>query len=171
MYVPENFNKENAKHNTGIAALKSYYKNKAVIHELPGLNDVGYDLEMSFNSHPDDVYGIEIKTNAGESKGIVYKTFALETYADHEMTKMPDWRTAKGLDFLIVFNRYARKAYVYDVEKLRAYVWKNEHKHRPSGVGTGQWNSAVKKCSWALLLQWETEEAGLMKVLDLTNDW
>jgi len=171
MYVPENFNKENAKHNTGIAALKRYYQHKAVIHELPGKNDVGYDLEMSFNSHPDDIYGIEIKTNAGESKGIIYKTFSLEVYADHEKTKLTDWRTSEGLDYLIVFNRYARKAYIYDVEMLRAYAWKHDGKERASGVGVGQWNQTVKRCSWVILVPWACPEAGFIKEIDLAHCW
>jgi len=168
MYIPVNFNTENNKHNVAIAALKNYYTDRAVITELPGKNTKGYDLEIVFNNNPDTVFTVEMKSNAGKaSSGFMYNTWLLETYADHEMNKMPEWRTTEALDFLIIFNTAQRKAYIYDVQKLRSYVNKNEARQVPSGVGTGQYGKTNKLCSWGLKIDWNCEEAGCIKVLDL----
>lgn len=165
MYQPVSFNHENNKHSVAINALKNYYEGKATITELPGKNTKGYDIEIDFGS---GAWNVEMKSNAGKaSSGFLYSTWLLETYADHEMNKLPEWRTTEALDFLIIYNTAQKKAYVYDIHQLRSYVEKNEARQVPSGVGTGQYGKANKLCSWGLKINWNCPEAGCVKVLDL----
>lgn len=163
MYIPTDFKTENNKHNQAIAALRAYYNGKKKIVELPGKNNVGYDLLI------DDLH-VEIKTNTGAGKSGPYKTFLIETYADHDQVKQPEWRYA-DVDYLIVFNRFARKAYIYSIPELRDYVTKNESSQVPSGVSVGMYNTANKKCSWGVKINWNCKEAGCVKELDLQEFW
>lgn len=172
MYIPESFSVENNKHTESINALKKYFYGSALINELPGKNDRGFDLEMVFREDLHTVFNIEIKTNTGcSSTGFNYPTWIIETWADNEMYKLPEWRTTKDLHYLIIFNRATKHAYIYNIEKLRSYVIKNESRQVSSGVGTGQYGKADKKCSWGLKINWNCPEAGCESVLDLKDYW
>lgn len=171
-YVPTSFQSEDDKSNQCIRILKKYYKGKALLTKLPGLNNEGYDMTIVFMSNLSDLYTLEIKSNAGcSSTGFMYKTWLVETYADNAMERMPEWRTTDGLDFLIIFNRATKQAHIYDVNKLRDYVAANESAQVPSGTGTGQYNKTNKLCSWGLKIPWECEEAGHLKTLNLASYW
>lgn len=172
MYVPNNFNEENSKHQQSINALKKYFLGDALLKELPGKNDLGYDLQMVFIEDLHTVFNVEIKSNTGcSSTGFNYPTWIVETWADHEMYKLPEWRTTKDLHYLIIINRASKRAYVYNIEALRAYVIKNESRQVSSGVGTGQYSKTTKKCSWGLKINWNCKEAGCESELDLSSVW
>lgn len=164
MYIPSSFSEENSKHTNCIELLKQYYIDTAIIKELPGKNKKGYDLEMMFDDQPGVIINVEIKSNAGESKGRAYSTWLIETFCDNEKKKLPEWRTS-DVDILIIFNRFKNQAYVYDIAALRAYVKSHENESVASGVGTGQWNQTKKTCSWGLKLNWECEAAGFIKCI------
>ena len=167
MYIPSSFNAENQKHNQAIASLQAYYKGKKHIVELPGKNNSGFDLIIQDDT---GCYNVEIKTNSGAGKAGPYQTFLIETFADYAMEKQPEWRYA-DVDFLIIFNRHTRKAYIYSISLLRDYVSANESKQVPSGVSVGMYNQKDKKCSWGLKIKWNCKEAGCVKELDLKDYW
>lgn len=166
-YVPESFSQENNKHTQAIAAIKKALINKAIVKELPGKNDLGYDLTVHFFDD-EEAYHVELKTNAGVSKsGYEYSTWVLETYTDHDKAYLPEWRYA-DVHFLIIVNRHKQQAYIYDIDLLRAYVEKNEAQQIPSGTGSGQYNTTNKKCGWGIKIKWQEPLAGYIKTLPLS---
>lgn len=166
-YIPESFSHENNKHTQAITALKKALINKAVVKELPGKNNEGYDLTVHFFKEEYPCH-VELKTNAGKSKsGHEYTTWLLETYTDHDRAYLPEWRYA-DVHYLIIVNRHKQQAYIYDIDLLRAYVEKNEAKQIPSGTGSGQYGTIDKKCGWGIKINWQEHLAGYIKTIPLS---
>lgn len=109
----------------------------------------------------------ELKSIAGVSPtGRPYSTFCVEILANDRNGPgvRPGWYEAcdRGiLDRFIVLNRYTGKVHSFDAQALFAYVQKIELKQtgsRASNGGTGL----------VVTVPWDSEEAGLISIKDLS---
>lgn len=164
-YIPSSFAAENSKHTQAIHSLKGTLMSldpTTTFIEHPGKNNLGYDLTING-------LNVEIKTNSGVNArtGTGYATWLLETFCDHDCNKFPEWATCDQLDHLIIINRHASTAYVYDVKLLRSYVAANIAAMVPSGLGSGQYSKGTTLCGWGLKLPWICEAAGFIGSIEL----
>ena len=158
----------NKKHDYSINCIENLLSSKArAFWKLPGKNNSGCDL-MIVKKGCDMPTTVEVKTNSGVSQdgSIKYNTFLVETYADYDMTRLPEWRNEKyWVDQLFIHNLYKNEIYVYDVSMLRAYVKENEHLQVKSGASVKTKSADNTKCSWGIKIPWECEEAGYIQTL------
>ena len=166
-YIPSSFAAENSKHQTAIHSLKGTLMSldaTTTFIEHPGKNNLGYDITVNG-------LNVEIKTNSGVNArtGTGYTTWLLETFCDHDCNKFPEWATTDALDHLIIINRHANTAYVYDVKLLRSYVAANITAIVPSGLGSGQYGKGTQLCGWGLKLPWICEAAGFIGSIELAG--
>jgi len=153
----------NKQHDYSINCIKNLLDKKCrAFLILDGKNNSGCDLKLIFKGE-DMPRHIEVKTNWGSHKqtGFVYNTFIVETYADYDKTRLPEWRnTDNWVDYLFIHNLYKNEIHVYDVRQLREYVRTHEYLQVSSGASVKTKSADNTKCSWGIKIPWQCEEAG-----------
>jgi len=155
----QNFVTTNAKANITVQRIVNTLGAKNCI-VLPGKNDVGYDMQVKWLG--DLCYNVEVKSNKGTNNtgSKVYSTFFLETWADHNKTIKPEWRTSAGLHKMYVVNEYEGKCYVFNILKLRAYANSREGMQSTAGGWSHANDGQAGKTNHGIKVQWECKEAG-----------
>lgn len=155
----ENFKTTNAKATVAVKRIvDTLGPHKCVI--LPGKNNVGYDMQV--RAFGDLYYNVEVKSNKGTSPDgkKVWSTMFLETWADHNKTVKPEWRTSAGLHKMYVVNEYEGKCYVYNILKLRAFADSKEGKRSTTGGWSHANDGQAGQTNHGIRVQWECKEAG-----------